>query len=219
MIAIERKLDIIGIAESWLTDEVFNGEINLDGFTTFRRDRYEIREAKAGGVILYIKNDLMPMACEELNKVKFESVWCKIALKRGEIIVGNCYKSPTASIMEINEMFQVLQSVSKQQVVIMGDFNFPNIDWDTYDSDSHGEDFRDLIFDNFLFQHVKQPTRENNVLDLVITSEEEMVEDLAVIDKLGNSDHDAVTWKLICTVTANDSKKCVGSITRPIIVK
>src|SRR5664279_1258179 len=82
----------------------------------------------------------------------------------------------------------------------MGDFNFPNINWDTLDSDLSSGRFRDLILDNYLVQHVKQPTRDTNILDLVFTSDFNMVDNVDVIEHLGNSDHNILTWKLICDV-------------------
>ena len=55
-----------------------------------------------------------------------------------------------------------------------------------------------MIQDCFLVQHVDKPTRGNNILDLVLTSEEGMVSDLAVEEPLNTSDHSTVFFKLIC---------------------
>ena len=60
--------------------------------------------------------------------------------------------------------------------------------------------FRDLLLDSYLFQHVRQPTRLNNILDLVISSNENMVDDVKVLEHLGNSDHNILVWNLICDV-------------------
>ena len=79
----------------------------------------------------------------------------------------------------------------------MGDFNYPKINWDTLDCDSSSTAFRDLILDNYLYQHVRQPTRENNILDLVISSNVNMVNDVQVLEHLGNSDHNILLWKSI----------------------
>ena len=76
----------------------------------------------------------------------------------------------------------------------MGDFNFPHINWNTYDSDAASVSFINLVMDNYLSQYVKEPTRESNLLDLVLTSEEAMVENVEVLEHLGNSDHNIVKW-------------------------
>jgi len=64
----------------------------------------------------------------------------------------------------------------------MGDFNYPKINWSTLDSDSDPPStaVRDLILDNYLYQHVREPTRENNILDLIISSNESIFSDIKI---------------------------------------
>ena len=53
-----------------------------------------------------------------------------------------------------------------------------------------------LIMDNFLCQHANFPTRKNNILDLFISSDPNMVDNLQCVGKLGSSDHVLVLAKL-----------------------
>ena len=53
------KPDLIGLAETFLNEEVFQAEISMDGYSIYRKDRCNFKEGKAGGVILYIKNEIM----------------------------------------------------------------------------------------------------------------------------------------------------------------
>jgi len=68
---------------------------------------------------------------------------------------------------------------------------------DTLDCDSTSADFRDLLLDSYLYQHVRQPTRQNNIPDVVISSKENMVNDVEILKHLGNSDHNIIVRKLI----------------------
>ena len=54
--------------------------------------------------------------------------------------------------------------------------------------------FVECLMDNFYTQQVTQPTRGTAVLDLVITSEPDMVEELLVLEGLGSSDHSMLLW-------------------------
>ena len=50
------------------------------------------------------------------------------------------------------------------------------------------------LLDNFLYQHVLEPTRirsgqKENILDLVLTKEEEYIHDLDFMNPVGKSDH------------------------------
>ena len=48
--ASEANLDIIGVAESWLTEYVSTSEIALDNFTVYRKDRCKVKLGRGGGV-------------------------------------------------------------------------------------------------------------------------------------------------------------------------
>jgi ribonucleases P/MRP protein subunit RPP40 len=133
-----------------------------------------------------------------LNQYNIEAVWCQISTgSNSDLYIGVVYKSPSAAESEIKELHSALRNISVKDVVIMGDFNYPGINWITLDCDSGCVEFLDLVQDTFLTQHVLTPTRENNILDLVLSSEEGMVEDLQVLEHLANSDHNIVKFKLV----------------------
>ena len=72
----------------------------------------------------------------------------------------------------------------------MGDFNYPDIHWETLAATDRASTdakmFVECLMDNFYTQQVTQPTRGTAVLDLVITSEPDMVEELLVLEGLGS---------------------------------
>ena len=61
-----------------------------------------------------------------------------------------------------------------------------------------------LAGDCFLIQHVSVPTRNNNILDLVMTTEATMVENTQVIEHFCNSDHNTVIWDLVLRTHITD---------------
>ena len=192
------KLDVIGVAETFLKKDVLDAEISIEGFKLFRKDRCQIKEGIGGGVILYVRNEIVSHESMELNKYKAEATWIKIKTDRNiDLTIGVCYKSQVADHNEIKELFDVIEMASRGPLLIMGDFNYPHINWDNFESDANGSEFRDLVLDNYLHQHVKLPTRDKNILDLILTSDVSMVENIEIIEHLGNSDHNIVTWKLI----------------------
>ena len=48
----------------------------------------------------------------------------------------------------------------------------------------------------FLIQHVDQPTRDSNILDLIISSDADLVKDIAVGE---NSDHQIIRFNIVVT--------------------
>ena len=53
---LEYDLDVIGITESWTTEDHLQSELQLEGYTCYRRDRMMGDRSKGGGVLLYMKN-------------------------------------------------------------------------------------------------------------------------------------------------------------------
>ena len=58
----------------------------------------------------------------------------------------------------------------------MGDFNHGHIQWKSIENTwGENQQFLLLIQDSFLNQHMLEPTRGENVLDLVLSSQHELV--------------------------------------------
>lgn len=90
----------------------------------------------------------------------------------------------------------------------MGDFNYPYIDWESWNSKRESTEtieykFIDSLQDIYAFQNIKKVTRWRgddipSVLDHIITNEEGMVSDLEYSSPLGKSDHCVITFKFDC---------------------
>ena len=92
----------------------------------------------------------------------------------------------------------------------MGDINLPSIDWNTYTvrpRPQYGkpvnETMLSVVNDYFLDQLVMEPTRENNILDLLLTNAPDSICNVSVIP--GMSDHEAVTCE--CNINIKINKK------------
>ena len=72
----------------------------------------------------------------------------------------------------------------------MGDFNHGNIKCDSLQSTGvEDQRFLCLVQDNFLTQHVLEPTRAARVLYIVLSSEKGFVDNVVIQEPLGSSDH------------------------------
>ena len=106
-------------------------------------------------------------------------------------------KSPNADKLEINELFAAIKAATNKPVVIMGDLNYPSVNWETLDTDTLDEDYLDLVNDCNLIQHVKHSNMRLECTGFVFfSSEDGMVENLHVKEHLGNSDHNIITWNI-----------------------
>ena len=57
---------------------------------------------------------------------------------------------------------------------------------------SEDQKFLNLVQDSFLIQHVLEPTRGENVLDIVLSSQKEFIDNVRICEPLGCSDHNQI---------------------------
>ena len=116
------------------------------------------------------------------------------------------YRSPNSSADDDERLLQTLLTVTSNgcRLVILGDFNFPDVDWRTQDAPpgSSAEAFLGWLQEKSLFQHVYESTRyrhgqQSSVLDLIITTQEEDVSNVEVLSPFGKSDHVLLSCTLI----------------------
>ena len=74
-----------------------------------------------------------------------------------------CYRTPRITIEDDANFYDLLNVVSKENFILMGNFNFGNgIDWKSNVSHGQGKVFFKCIVKHFLI-HVDQPTRDSNI--------------------------------------------------------
>ena len=165
--------DVICVNETWLNQNISNSEILHSGFTIFRRDR---SDRGGGGVLIGIKT----ASFKAVKEFKPES---EAELQQLEIILP---KLPRLLVKEFYSVFATVHPVKTQvgwmyssnflhevcdqfdNMVISGDFNMPDILWDSIDSALDVNE--PALHDHLLTQLNNKPNRDNNILDLVITS-------------------------------------------------
>ena len=65
-----------------------------------------------------------------------------------------------------------------------------------------------LIQDNFLIQHVLEPTRGGRVLDLILSSQKEFVDNVKIQEPLGSSDHNQVHFNIKIKLDKTKVSRC-----------
>jgi len=88
------------------------------------------------------------------------------------------------------KLFHSLYSAS-HDIVLVGDFNLPAVNWSSHHVPNNAvySEFINFISQYGLYQHVRSPTRIDNILDLVLTNSVNVIRELSVLPPIGNSDH------------------------------
>ena len=192
----ECKPDIIGLTETWLHEDIQESEIKIPGYNTFRKDRVGKR---GGGVALYVTERVKAVVNSMTLVQEYgEAIWCDVYDKDNvATLLGVVYRSPSSSPEEDQKLFDLLNGISDQHVLIMGDFNMPGINWNLMQGQCHKEEqFIDVIENNFWTQNITCATRERAILDLVLTSDGNMIDNITDREPLGSSDHLVIAWDL-----------------------
>ena len=191
---------------------------NIDGYEIYCNFDITMENLGASGIrgtAIYVKSGIVSYEVKIENTQHEYQVWVDIPLKDDEKLLCGCiYRSPTENMEEtarsIKEIGNILIQASNRKpshLLIAGDFNIKEIDWETEfvnNEQDHLVNFLNDFQSCFLYQHVRKPTRyrlgeTSNLLDLIITNEEGMVPLIEHHPGLGKSDHDFLLFDLKCS--------------------
>ena len=143
-----------------------------------------------------------------------EHIWMEVTLDHNvSLLVGCIYRSPSADMMnstnELCQTFRTVAGMAPSRLVVMGDFNYRDIDWINWhvpSADSNNKpqtDFITTLQDCFLYQHVTEPTRYRpnqapSLLDFIISNEEDLISNLQYQPGLWKSDHLCLLFSINC---------------------
>ena len=197
-ISCVEKPDIIALTETWLNSagRDFKTEFEIEGYNVFNKDR---EGRNGGGVAIFVRDSLSSYVNTKIRSDDGnETLWVEIINGRDKLLLGCIYRPPDLSRHKSALILNELSEAAKyKNVVIMGDFNYRDIDWDNNVGGSiDSEEFVNVVSDSFLKQLVNHPTRELNVLDLLFTTNETLVSNLEVGGRLGNSDHEEIRYNI-----------------------
>ena len=173
----------------------------------FRKDRMGKR---GGGVLLYIKETIPAYEVQLHEEADCnEAIWCKLVTGHTTFTIGVVYRCPNITKENNEKIHNAISEVSKGDCIIMGDFNHGNIKWDTLQSTGvEDQKFLCLVQDNFLTQHVLEPTRATRILDIVLSSQKELVDNVEIKEPLGSSDHNQMHFNINVKSDKTKVKQC-----------
>lgn len=107
-------------------------------------------------------------------------------------LLAVCYRPPGFDCSFVNKLHTALNEITirfpKANLLLFGDFNFPEINWQLLTSTSRdSKHFLDVCMLFNLSQMIDKPTRDDNILDLVLVSSPDLVQ--STIYMPGLSDH------------------------------
>jgi hypothetical protein len=75
---------IFGLCETFLTEDITNDMISIEGFALERKDRSETRDKLGGGLTSYFSDLLNYQRRKDLEISNLESIWCQVDFKNSK---------------------------------------------------------------------------------------------------------------------------------------
>ena len=198
-IAFDQKPHILALTETWLNTSILDSEVDIPGYSIYRSNSLR---GSMGGVALYLSHSLPNLiTVKQVQHTMFDSVWIKIPLRKPDcLLIGVIYRSPSSSLSDDELAMKYIKdttdSFSFSNLLLMGDFNAPKINWAQLRSDEQGfsEALVQWIKTRSWSQKVSFPTRfrhgnQPSLLDLILTNEAHFIDCVGQNPPVGLSDH------------------------------
>lgn len=113
--------------------------------------------------------------------------WVACTISSSKILIRNCYHAPHSDSSFIDALRDTINKTIElfptDSVYLLGNFNYPLIDWAKLSSPCHtSSEFINLFLDFNLFQPVTKPTRGSNVLELLFSTAPETIGHIEYLD-------------------------------------
>ena len=213
--------DLILITETWCNEDISNAMLNVTGYfiePELRLDRTDTMNGIGGGLLVYAKENLVVKPVQIDNDfnmfrrfevLRSESKDDERFETKPNLTITLVYRPPRSRTENINELCKLFRN-SGDNSILIGDFNFPMINWDELTSDRSCENFLQCTMDNNFEQLVTFPTHvRGNVLDLIFTNRPENIINIESLGNLSNSDHSILSIDVIFNPKFNSSTELI----------
>ena len=123
---------MILLCETWCNTSTNIASLNIHGYellTDLRRDRNDTANGIGGGLIVYARNGLAVLPCDQLSDF---NQYCKFKLsdKSDSFYIYLVYRPPSAGASSKDKLCELLRCAEKNSILV-GDFNLPGIIWES----------------------------------------------------------------------------------------
>ena len=191
--------DVVLITESWCDDTFTHGILDPElKFNVYRRDR----NRHGGGVCLFVTRLLQSAQVNIVTEFNHLEIVCVDVLTLPTTLrVFVAYRPPSSGADYQTSLMQCLRSYYSLNCVniVAGDFNCPRVDWSclTCPNDTINEPLLKFAIECGFIQTVKFPTREENILDLILIDDVQRLLSISERPPLGHSDHSCIEFSVL----------------------
>ena len=178
---INENLDLFTFSESWFNHNIPDNMFSICGYRLYRLYRLDRAWTdingqtykRGGGVGLYVKNSYIvndSISTLNISETHVECIWIQVMLpNRRNLIVGSLNRPPDGSmddfIRYLTDTIDIIKKNYHGEIYLLGDFNINYLD----QNDNSTKRLKEFEQSTGLSQLIKDPTRQQNVLDMIFT--------------------------------------------------
>ena len=200
ILLLEHCPDIVLITETWCNKETNMAVLNINGYNIdpeLRQDREDTLNGIGGGLLVYFKDGLLINPRNVANNFNQFLQFEVTSEDDVNLNITLVYRPPSSNDENTEELCKLLESTDTNSIII-GDFNFPKIDWKFQTSEQKSANFLQRTIECEYNQMVEFKTHiRGNLLDLVLTKNPENIVNIEQLGNLGNSDHSIILTEVL----------------------
>lgn len=197
MLLDTEKPDLVAITETKIDSEFLDSEITrgLD-YNIWRKDRNKF----GGGILLLISSAIMADFPAANTRCTTELLFVDLTFRNFSLRIAVTYLPPHCDAFQgaiVDDLTILGQSA--EEVVLIGDFNMPDVDWSVYSSNVAMHRLLVLELLNLGFvQLIDKPTRFRppNILGLLLVTNGNLVQNWEILPPIATSDHATISFSI-----------------------
>ena len=123
LLSEKRSVDILGLCETFLNNDIPDELISIDGFNFERKDR---KGKSGGGILVYISQLLNYKRREDIESGEIETIWLELLIPNSKsLLYCSGYRPPSAKTSWVENLAGEIDKASygDNEIIISGDFN------------------------------------------------------------------------------------------------
>ena len=221
-----KSIDIACITETHFNSNLYEAEIDINGYNCFRQDRnFTLDRSKStemtscgGGSVIYIRNTI---SVEKITNISgsLDSVAILIDCSIGKLLLSCIYRSPSLSAKQDEMLFKCFDSLTKYgddlEKLFVGDFNLTDVSWLSgsvlgpvnsvnslkqaqrrYLDSAHNAGLSWLLTDEITRRRIVGNSVQESLLDQVLCTDDSLINDYVIGPPLGKSDHVSIVMEI-----------------------
>lgn len=164
---MKHKFSILAVTETWLDCDIGDGEVAINNYRLFRRDR---PGRAGGGVCIYIHESYKTKELTNISHPSLEMTWVQITLRKRIVSVGCLYRPPNECTKFWSLLDETLEPLQGHDIILMGDLNVNTMD----PKDSQLQHLNSINHSHQLHNIIKLPTRitatSSKCIDVILSN-------------------------------------------------